>query len=327
MKTAKILKMLEYAIILTAICMTLCSCGTAVSWDNERQSKMKIGISFSYSGNMTFVEMVDAMSKRAEELGSVELLISYSEMDPIKLVSDIETFINAGCKAIIVQNFDVVACEPVLREAKEAGIYVLTYDETSEYADMSLIVDNVKLGRLIAKMACDWINENLDGEAQIGVISISSYSFLETRMNAAAAAISEFSPKSEVVARASSYTVDAVETVENFIQAYPDLAVVMTYHDNSGLFAAEALKTAAAANGWDVSKRAVFGSDCTQAALNAIASGSMYRGSVFLDNKGKAVELLDCAIGLINGESYEYNVIYFDMTAVTIENVHEYLTD
>lgn len=317
----------RFVLLLTLLlAMLLSACGEGRGWETDVEPEnIKIGVNFSYSGNMTFIEMVEAMEKHAAELGNVELMVSYSEMDPIKIVSDIETFINAGCQAIIVQNFDVAACEPVLREAKEAGIYVCTFDEVSAYADMSLVVDNVELGRVIARMACDWINENLDGKAQVGVISISNYSFLETRMDAAADAVEEFSPASQVVARASSYTVDAVDTMENMLQAYPDLAVVMTYHDNNGLFAAEAIKVAAEVNGWDLSKRAVFGSDCTQAALEAIAAGSIYRGSVYLDNCGRIVDLLDCAVAMIQGEKFQTNRMYFPIEAVTQENVHEYL--
>ena len=313
--------------VLLALCLLLGGCGPAPGWGDEAQAEapIKIGVSFSYSGNLTFTEMVAAMEARAAEIGNVELMVAYAEMDPVKLISDLENFISAGCQAIIVQNFDVAACEPVLREAKEAGIYVCTYDELSDYADMCLTVDNEALGRLIARMACDWINAHLDGRAQVGVISISSYAFLETRMNAAAAAVPEFSPGSRVVARASSYTVDAVDTMENLLQAYPDMSVVLTYHDNNGLFAAEALKVAAEVNGWDTEKRAVFGSDCTRAALEAIAAGSVYRGSVYLDNCGMITELLNCAVGLVQGEKYDTDRMYFPMEAVTIENVQDYL--
>ncbi len=302
------------------------SCAVGGGWNQVEEDKnIKIGVSFSYSGNMTFIEMVKAMERRADELGNVELIVAYSEMDPVKIISDIETFINAGCDAIIVQNFDVVACEAVLKEAKEAGIYVITYDEVSQYADMSLLVDNEALGELIGSMACEWIQKNLDGSAKVGVISISNYAYLETRMDAATEIVKDLCPDSEVVARESSYTVDAVDTVENMLQAEPELSVILTYHDNNGLFAVEAMKVAAEANGWDTSKRAVFGSDCTPAGLQAIADGGMYRGSVFLDNNGKIVELLDCAIGMVQGKTYSFDKIYFDMVPVTIENVHEYL--
>lgn len=311
-------------VMLSLLCLG--GCAQPQRGDGSAQP-MKIGVNLSFSGNESFIMLVNSMQEYADELGNVELMVSYSNTDPVKMVDDIENFVNAGCDGIIVQNFDLTAGEAILRQVKEQGIYVITFDQPSEYADRTFMVDNVLLGEAMADMAADWINRTLGGEASIGIIDLSSYPFLKERMDAAVRHVERAAPGAKVVIRADSYTTEAVATVENFLQAYPDLNVVLTFSDTCSLYATEAFNTAANAHGWDTSKRGVFGSDCTRSAAEAIQSGGMFRGTIFINIESNGRQLIDCMLELAQGKQFseEEKIVYFEMTPVTIENVGNYI--
>lgn len=285
---------------------------------------LSIGCVFADLGNTSYVAMGNAMQAEAEAYGATFTLRDTGN-DSSQLVEIIENFIASGCDIIIEQNSDSSVTETVNQQAKDAGIIILSFDSEMENADASYLASNYDLGYYIGSMCAEWANEQFeDGACQIGLLNASSYDFILDRAAGIRAALEELAPNVEIVIEADAVsTTDGLEVTENFLQAYPELNGVVGINDSVVLGAYEAFKGAGRV-GDDVG---LFACDGTEEALNAVAEGSIHRGTVSLNLIEVGVQMIDDGITLATGGTLEETVNYFPMEPVTIDNVESFLAD
>ncbi len=126
-----------------------------------------------------------------------------------------------------------------------------------------------------------------------------------------------------MIEASSHETVTGLEAGENFLQAYPNMNVVVGIND-SGVFGVyEAFRAAGVTH--DVG---MFSTDAMQQVLEAIKEDGMYRVTVDLELNSVGETMVDFAMDAIQGTEVvgRERVNYFPMTAVSVDNISDYLS-
>lgn len=237
-----------------------------------------------------------------------------------KEIQAVENFVIQGVDAIVVVTFDAAA-DAAFADAIKAGVKVVVAGCETEHYSYNVISENTLIGECIANMAVDWINETLEGKAQIAILSSEGSVSGADRTAGMQSVFAEALPDSEIVLvqDPGSEAGDGNEFAENLLLRYPDVNVVCSISDDRALEVFESFK---AANhvGDDV---AIFGCDCNGQALNYIKDGTAYRGSADTGNYGQ--EIVEILPGLLAGDASIGTQTVCTGVGVTIENVDDYL--
>ena len=90
-------------------------------------------------------------------------------------------------------------------------------------------------------MAADWINENLDGKADVCIIGYSLMEVLVERADAIEAAIKKECPDAEIVAEFDAIdSSTGMSSTESMLAAHPNVNVICSISDGPGVGAYEA---------------------------------------------------------------------------------------
>jgi ABC-type sugar transport system substrate-binding protein len=285
-----------------------------------KNSNIKIGFSIADLTNPIWVDMYQNMQKKAGEFG-VQFFVNDAANTAATQITGIENFITMGCQVIIVHAFDYEAAIPIVEEAKSRGVKIIAYDVRLPGADAFCGVDNTMLGKYLGNMAGEWINKNVGGNGIVGICGVPTITAILERENGIKAGIMENSPNSKIVSVVAPGSVPgAVAAGENFLQAHPDINCVVSITDGFSLGVFEAF-IAAGKSGANIG---IFGCDAVPDALNAIALGDIYRGTLFLDAVSVGGRMIDMAVKLAKGEPFDPE-IPMEPQAVTFENVHEFI--
>ncbi|MCB6203236.1 sugar ABC transporter substrate-binding protein [Extibacter muris] len=285
--------------------------------------KLVIGAVFADLGNTSYVSMGKKMEAKAKELDA-EFMLKDTGNDSSVLVDVIENFITVGCDVIIEQNSAQEVTEDVNNRAKEAGIKIISFDSEMDLADACYLADNYELGYLIGTMAGEWANKAVQGKAEFGMMTASSYDFILDRQKGIEEGLKEVSPDSKFVIETDTVTTtDGMEAGENFLQAYPGLNGVCGINDSVVLGAYEAFK-GSDRTGDDVG---LFACDGTIEGLTAVAEGSIHRGTVSLHLNDVGEQMVETGVKLVKGEGIGEKIQYFPMEQVTVDNVQEFLDE
>lgn len=324
------------AALLSIMLFAGCSTGGTSSADGTAQSPgstgastsktggYKIGVTVQSLSNQAWSGPCATMQKLAEEQGNTLTYVS-CEGNVAKQIEQIENFITSGVDAIMVNAVDANAIENVCKQAQDAGIKVMCWDDEMTNSDLNWLVSNYDVGVIVGQQAAEFINATFEnGECEVAVLGYPQTPILLERENGIKDALAENAPNAKVVA--SQPAIDANEglaAMENILQANPNVKVVCCIGGGGAVGANEALK-AANMLADDVG---VFAIDATDQELAAITAGEAIRMSVMLT--GTDVQRGEAAYGLIlsmlDGTQAEKNV-YRDAFPVTSENVAEYYT-
>lgn len=279
----------------------------------------KIGILLPTIEAEYFVNVANTIESGLSDLGYKFTTTSY-DWSADKEIQAVENFVIGGMDAIIVVAFDNAA-DSAFASAMEAGVKVVVAGTETENHDYQVISDNKLVGECIAKMAVDWVNENLDGKAQIAILSSEGSVSGADRTAGMTSVLESELPESEIVLvqDPGSEAGSGNAFADNLLLLYPDINVVCSISDDRGLEVYESFK---AANhvGDDV---AIFGCDCNTQALTYISEGTCYRGSADTGNYGQII--VDILPALLADDTSIGTETVCTGEGVTIDNVADYL--
>ena len=282
------------------------------------------------STNTSAINMNNGAKAVFEENGD-ELTVQYYEANVGTMVTMIENAVIAGYDGMILQTTNTEAGVEAVQSAVDAGMVICEYD--GDYEQIEGIAyffggDNYNIGRTCGEAAGKWAQENLVSKGIDVVVGDIEYlelpSFVE-RANGIKEGFMATCPTAKFVMEGFEWTtVECMDMVENWLQSYPEMNVVVGFADTMALGAEQAF----AAAGKDPELTAVFGVDCIQEALVKIADPEgMYKGTVNLD-LGKTGSIMAQFIeDRLNGVVVEGRgrTNYFPMVLVTAENVDQYM--
>jgi ribose transport system substrate-binding protein len=234
---------------------------------------IKIGFSQGTMESSWRVNMVEGNRIWAEEnLPDVELLITNGENNAAKQVSDVESLIAQGVKVLIISPVTADALTPVVQQAMDSGVPVVTLDRKVN-TDVTLHIgaDNVLIGETAGKFVC----ETLGGEGNvIEIQGTAGASATVDRHDAFHRVLADECPNVKVVAdQVANYVREpAIKFMEDMLQRFGpgEIDLVYAHNDDMALGAVTALE---AAGRLDEVK--VVGIDGENAAYDAIKEGKM----------------------------------------------------
>ncbi len=123
-----------------------------------------IGISVGSLGNPYYVALVKGATDQAKRLAPDARVTAVSaEYDLNKQFTQMDNFIAAGVKMILVTAIDQNAIQPAIERAKRAGIVVVGVDVNAEGADAVVQTNNVAAGA----MACEALAAKIGGNGNV----------------------------------------------------------------------------------------------------------------------------------------------------------------
>ncbi|WP_138264147.1 sugar ABC transporter substrate-binding protein [[Clostridium] hylemonae] len=320
----KKLSLLMAAALAACLVMSGCSKGGGESETKKKGSdkEISIGVTVMTLANTIWAETCTAIEDNCKENGWKCTVVDCSSTAQTQ-ITQVENFIQKGVDAIVINPTDQAALETVMKEAMDAGIKVISWDIDSDAADCCLLVDNYNVGYEIGKQAADWIEDNLDGKAEVCILDYpEAGAEVIKRADGINDAITELSPNSKVVAQVSHQgsTDGGMQAMENVLQSNPDCRVVCSVGDGGAMGANEALKAA----GIKGEEAGIFSADGTTEFLSKIAAGEPCKMSILLDDPlSKAASITDTLDKLLKDEKVEKD-LYTNVQVIDESNLSEY---
>ncbi len=222
----------------------------------------------------------------------IELIYSSAEGSIDKQISDIES--------LIVQKPDMIACIAVDADAgvtlyekvKEAGIIFVQHmsEINSTEVEYKTLNRTYERGVYHGEIINEYMEKNPDKDIKIGYIlgalGFSSVKFIQDGMNDSCISKWEGTGRCEIVAEktANWKSDEAMALAEDWIQAYPEINVIVAQNDEMAVGACQAYAAAGKKMGEEV---IIIGADGSPAGQQEIINGNMY-ATVFMNRKEMA---------------------------------------
>ena len=289
----------------------------------EANEPLKIGCAIQTMSNQVWAQQMDEIQKRGKEDGYEVTVVSCDENANTQM-NQLENFVTSDVDIIIVNPVDPDAIEEVCKQAREAGIVVVSWDEEMENSDFNWVIDNYDLGTAIGQSAAEFINEKFDnGECEVVVLGYPQTPILLERENGILDKLEELAPNAKVVANQPAIdTTQGLDAMETILQANPDVKVVCCIGGGGAAGANEALK---GFYGDEVPDDVgIFSTDLTDETIASMQNGEFNRTCVAITGNayvcGDAV--YDLAVGYAHGDKLDKNV-YRELIPVTVDNLEE----
>jgi len=296
----------------------------------EKAENFKVGITIQSLEN----------SYWAGVFGEVETLIKGKGWDYTILackdnsatqIQQIENFITNEVDLIMVHPSDPNAIEDYLKQARDAGIKVMSWDDAMINTDLNWILDNTKLGYVIGTAAAEFINEHYtaDAMAEVAVMNYPQTPILLERETGILNALEEIAGgKYKVVAQQPALDAQtALTNMETILQASPETKIVCSIGAGGDIGANEAFMTVTEGN--IPENMGIFSADATQQQLEAIVGGQATRASVGFEgsNKKTALAVVEIYEKLLMGETFPEQNLVRPLLTIDASNAAEYLAD
>ncbi|MDF1824004.1 MAG: sugar ABC transporter substrate-binding protein [Verrucomicrobiales bacterium] len=283
--------------------------------------QLKIGMTVQDLSNPTWSGYCRAIQNEAQAAGAKMNYVA-CESNVSKQIMQIENFVSRGMDVIIVHPADPAGIESACREARNAGVKIISWDDDIENADVRWLIDNYDLGYQVGSEAADFIKKVHGGTAEVAILNYPQLPVLLARGNGIRAALTELVPEAKIVAETSAINPqEGISKMETIFQSNPDVKVVTCIGGGGSVGANEAAKAA----GKDSGDFGVFAVDATKPELDAIKNGGAIKMSVIVTGTDEdvATTVFGFARKLAGGEELPARV-YRKLIPVTAENVDQY---
>lgn len=234
----------------------------------------KLGITIQSLQNAYWAGVMSALEDILTANGAEYTIVACDDNSATQ-IGQVENFISSGCDLIMIHPSDANAVEDVAKQARDAGIKVMCWDDPMENTDANWILDNTSLGVEIGKMCAEFINDKYteDNKAEVILIGYPQTKILLERANGIKTGLEDAAGKYEIVSEQAGLEPNEAQTaVETALQAHPDAKVVTGIGAGPMIGANEALVTyCQTAYGGEVpDDMGVFTTDVTKQQLNQL---------------------------------------------------------
>jgi ribose transport system substrate-binding protein len=157
------------AVSIVAVLLSPLASQSSEPQSSELQPLKSIGISVADLGNPYFVQLVETVSAKAEELAGepVKMLIRSDAYDWQRQIGQINDFIEQKVDLIVLTAADEYKVAAVVAKAQRAGIKVIAVDVNAQGADATITTDNVQAGVI----ACEKLAEKIGYQGNFVIIN------------------------------------------------------------------------------------------------------------------------------------------------------------
>lgn len=279
---------------------------------------MKIGATIVYKGDEWCANLDSDLNKLAEENGAT-INVQDGNLDPEAQVKQIENFIAENVDFLFIDPVSPDSLIPVLDKAKAKGIPVILYDGFANWGGEITTVswDNKETGTLCGEYCKDYIEKNLDGKANIVIITMAASERHQDRVEGFIEALEGMDGINIISTQDGEGNRERSANVMTNIKDKVD--VVFGVDDNSAWGAITALEAMKAENTIVVSAGG-YGGESFEALHE---NHPYYKALVAVDPMLIAQSVFDAANAHIKGEEVNQETNIF-LEAVTSDNVENY---
>lgn len=297
---------------------------------SKENENFKVGITIQSLENSYWAGVFGEVEVLMKEKGWDYTILACNDNSATQ-IQQIENFIINEVDLIMVHPSDPNAIEDYLKQARDAGIKVMSWDDAMTNTDLNWILDNTKLGYAIGSEAAEFINEHYteDNNAEVAIMNYPQTPILLERETGILNALEEMAKgKYEVVAQQPALDAQtALANMETILQASPNTKIVCSIGAGGDIGANEAFMTVTEGN--IPEDMGIFSADATQQQLEAIVNGQATRASVGFEgsNKKTAAAVVDLYERLLNDEKFEGQNLVRPLTAIDKSNAADFLAD
>jgi ABC-type sugar transport system substrate-binding protein len=288
--------------------------------------KPVIGFDLYWRQDQWWKDLEAAALKTADEKG-VTLNVQNGNADANTQITQLESFIAQGVKAIIYAPIDPDASAPTIKEATDKGIIVVCIEE--KLNDMTNVacyvnLDQYKGGYDLGVLAGQFINSNYpDGKGKALILGMPENITNRARAKGFREGITATDPNVNIVDEQDTQAdrAKSLAATETILTAHPDLAVVFGVNTEAGMGAVGAYKNANV----NASKVAVYCEGWGKEFSDAMTAQQNYLKGVMC---GPAVPYGTISVNavadyLLKGTALNKDET-FKMTIVTKDNLSQY---
>ena len=239
----------------------------------------RVGISIPYEAEI-LNEFYADMKREAELPGiDLRLMLVEAEGDFLKQTIDIELFIAQGFGAVLMFVLPQGLDQAIAR-AKEKGVYVFNHSASPiTGCTQNIVLDQHAAGYQVGSHAAEWINENLGGKADVGLLTNLTDPELIVRSQGLKDGLRQHCPGARVVGEVEANTVErGSAAAASLLQANQNISVLLAFGDDPGVGAYTA---ATEAGHRDRSRFFVGSADGTRLGMEKVAEGGIYHCCAF----------------------------------------------
>jgi ABC-type sugar transport system substrate-binding protein len=178
----------------------------------------------------------------ADKLGlRVEVFDSETKAD--RQIAAIENFVSKGAQAIAICVIDPKVVEKAVKEAANQGVYMLQYAGRELAVNgIGISIEDADLGCAAGEIAGAFIAQEKNGQATVALLDYPSLPNVVVRANQIEACLKQTAPDAKIVGRYLGGTPEnGLASLENALQAQPDIDVVVSINDAGAFGAIKAL--------------------------------------------------------------------------------------
>lgn len=298
--------------------------------DLKPDHKFKVGITIQSLENVFWAGVFSDAEAMMKEKGWESTIVDCKDNSSTQ-ISQIENFITAGCDLIMVHASDPNAIEDVCKQARDAGIKIMCWDDKMTNTDINWLLDNTVLGYAVGSAAANFINEHYseDNKVDVAIMNYPQLPILLERENGIIDALNEISPnKFNIVAQQPAIdAATALSNMETILQAHPNVKVVCSIGGGGDIGANQAFMTITGGNIPD--DMGIFAADAAEQQLQAIVDGEASRVAVGAEgsNIRTAAAVVDLYEKLLTGYSFTEQNIIRPLTPIDKDNAADYLAE
>lgn len=297
---------------------------------SNTEKNFKVGITIQSLENSYWAGVFGEVEKLLKEKGWEYTILACNDNSATQ-IQQIENFITNQVDLIMVHPSDPNAIEDYLKQARDAGIKVMSWDDAMINTDLNWILDNTKLGYAIGQEAADFINEHYsaDNAAEVAIMNYPQTPILLERETGILNALDENAKgKYKIVAQQPALDAQtALTNMETIFQASPNTKIVCSIGSGGDIGANEAFMTKT--EGTIPDDMGIFSADATEQQLEAIEKGEATRASVGFEgsNKKTAAAVVELYEKLLNDEKFDEQNLVRPLTVIDSSNAAEFLAD
>lgn len=285
--------------------------------------KWKIGVEIQTMTSEWHINYSNELKEFWEAQGA-EVLISSSELDVNKEITDVQNFVSAGCDAIFIIPNSYDGIRDAVQDARAQGVYVAVNCSQEDVPnDCGEQFEHYTFGTYVGDAAADWLIEKGFEKDKVAIITYAlTKQELIDRDQGLKDALLAKCPDIQIVAEVSDKDmVNHGTLAETLLLANPDLRAFVCLSD--GLSILEICK----ANGFNNEDFGIFCSEEGEAQYLALQQDECYRSNIAFSLPGSNLLAPKEILKALQGLEHDNMITVQPGGALTKDNIVQYLTD
>ena len=274
------------------------SCGSEVQ--NQSDGSLKVGYVVNFMSHEWYQNICKAAQRHADNIG-VDLIIADANMDVAAPISKAENLLAQGVDVLVLTPVDAKAMGPIVRQAKQAGVKVITESNPVSGSDTYVGIDNEASGYKAGAWFAQYARDN-GIDPRILIIGFPNFEDCRQRVNGFKRGLEESGVAYQVVQEVDSQGLKekAFKVAQDALTAHPDINVVFGINDDSTSGGMAAYKAA----GFDEENLTAIGFGFEGiVGQTALMGNSSYRAALGMFPDFVGVSLVDAAVKLHAGQA------------------------